>query len=72
MARTRIAGALAVVVLASCSVEEPEKSLPVLRPPVASQAEAKEGSDGSQTTPVLAANTRAAENAGLRADFAAP
>ena len=60
MAKTRIAGAFAVVVLASCSVEEPEPSLRVLR------------SDDSQKTPVKTARAGAAENAGLRADFKAP
>ncbi len=72
MART-IAGAFVVVVLTSCSVEEPEPSLRVLRPPLA-QAETDDGkgSDGSQKTPMTTAQTSAAENAGLRADFNAP
>ncbi len=60
MATTRIAGAFAFVVLTSCSVEEPEQSLRVLR------------QDGSQKTPVTTAGNGAAENAGLRADFNAP
>ena len=75
MVKTTIAGAL-VVVLASCSVEEPEQSLRVLRPPLAYQAEDKKtdegkGSDDSQKIPVTTANSPA-ENAGLRADFNAP
>ena len=60
MARMRIAGAFAVVVLTSCSVEEPDQSLRVL------------GADGSLETSVTMAQTSAAENAGLRADFKAP
>ena len=78
MAETRIAGALVVVVLTSCSVEEPEQPLRVLRPPFAYQAEGKKEaddgkrSDRSQKTPVTTAKTSAAKNAGLRADFKAP
>ena len=59
MVRTRIAGVLVVLALLSCSTEEPESSLPVLR-----------GSDAQLKRPVTAAEpgAPAAENAGLRAD----
>ena len=61
MAKTGIAGALLLVVLAGCSEQSPR----VLRPSGADQAEA-------QKTPVETAKNSAAENAGLRADFQAP
>ncbi len=60
MARTKIAGALVVVLLASCSVEEPKQSR-------ADQAEAD-----LQEIPVTTVARGAAEHAGLRADFNAP
>ena len=69
MAKTRIAGALVVVLLTSCSVEAPEQSRRVLRSPLADQAEGKKE---TQKIPVTTANTSPAENAGLRADFNAP
>jgi len=78
MAKTRIAGALVAVVLASCSVEEPEQTPSVLRPAPAGQSEGKQEavdrkeSDDTQTAPVTTAGNGAAENAGLRADFSAP
>ena len=71
-----IAGALVVVLLASCSVEEPEPSPRVLPPPLAQAEDKKETADRkgseSQETPVTTAKTGPAENAGLRADFNAP
>ena len=78
MART-IAGALMIVVLASCSVEESEQS-PRVPPASLAQAETPEtsdttdtaGSDGSEDTSVAAAETTAHESAGLRADYNAP
>ena len=65
MAMTRIAGALAVVVLTSCSVEEPVEE------PVQSQR-VTPVTPATMATPVTTAKTGAVENAGLRADFNAP
>ncbi len=53
----------ATVVLASCSVKEPEQPLRVLGPPSACQAEGKKTDDARGADP--------AENAGLRAGFKA-
>ena len=74
MTKTRIAAALAVIVLTSCSVEEPEQSLPVVHPPPADKQEEvdRQGSDDFPKIPVTTAGNGAAENAGLRADSNAP
>ena len=75
MAKTRIAAALVMVMLAGCSVEEPDQSLPVARPPLADQDEGEtqtddgKGSDAFEQTPATTAKPIAVENAGLRAGF---
>ena len=75
MART-IAGALTlmVVLLASCSVEEPEPSPRALAPSLAQTEtpETPEMDAGVEDTPETVAETTAHENAGLRADYNAP
>ena len=60
-----------IVVLAGCSVEGPDQSLPVQRPPLADEAEGKPETDSQTPSETTAANG-AAENAGLRDDFNAP